>query len=186
MPIHHTDPLALTMAVVLGALIADLPPQNLPVFGGSGGTAYARDCGAGRVMTGIRGRGGLSLDAIGLLCRPVDAQGALGPESTMASLVGGSGGTAEARSCPVGQVMTGIRISYGGFVDRVQPQCRPWKAATRSVDGATDGTATIGRKTFTSEREVLSLCESSKQPASGIRGRAGTLVDALGLVCDEP
>jgi hypothetical protein len=30
------------------------------------------------------------------------------------------------------------------------------------------------------------FCESRSQPVHGIRGRAATLVDALGFVCDEP
>lgn len=49
----------------------DLPAQLLPVNGGSGGTAYSRDCGAGRVVTGLRMRSALLVDAVGLLCKPV-------------------------------------------------------------------------------------------------------------------
>lgn len=30
------------------------------------------------------------------------------------------------------------------------------------------------------------VCESPRQPAHGIGGRAATLVDAFGLICDEP
>jgi hypothetical protein len=46
---------------------ADLPTQHLPTLGG-GGSAFARDCGAGRVLSGLRYRAGLVLDAVGFIC----------------------------------------------------------------------------------------------------------------------
>src|ERR1051325_5645260 len=88
---------ALTLAAFRGA---DLPPQYLTVLGGSGGTAFSRDCGSGRVLSGVRYRSGMVIDAIGLLCRPVLSDGTLGPESTVGTLVGGAGGTIASASCP--------------------------------------------------------------------------------------
>jgi hypothetical protein len=56
---------------------SDLPPQYLPVYGGSGGTAFTKDCGSGYVLTGLRYRSSLLVDAIGIMCRPVNANGSL-------------------------------------------------------------------------------------------------------------
>lgn len=60
---------SLTLALGTPANAQDIPPQRLPVFGGSGGTAFTRDCGSGKVLTGLRFRGGMFVDAVGLLCR---------------------------------------------------------------------------------------------------------------------
>ena len=45
-----------TLLPRLALTSSDLPPQNLPILGGTGGTAFSRDCGAGRVLSGVRYR----------------------------------------------------------------------------------------------------------------------------------
>ena len=163
----------------------NLPPQNLPVIGGSGGTAFTRDCGAGRVLTGLRYRGGLVIDAIGLLCRPVLSDGTLGPESTIGTLAGGGGGTIGVASCHSGKGITGLQISAGSYVSYVTLSCRTWQANTRTYSGIAD-VMSIGSLTTPSNPSVVQSCESTRPPGSGIRGRAASFVDAIGLVCDEP
>ena len=163
---------------------ADLPAQALPVFGGGGGSSFTRNCGDNRVATGFQVRRGLYIDAIGLMCRPVAANGTLGAESA-GSLAGGSGGAFTTRSCPSGSVVTGGSVEYGRVVETVRVSCRDWKPATRSfgtteiivsVAGSSTATVTIGR----------SACENATQPVVTIRGRAGLVVDAVGFTCDEP
>ena len=112
---------------------ADLPTQRLPVFGGSGGTAFTLDCGNGRVMSGVRARAGRLVDAVGLLCRPVNANGTLGSETTVGSLVGGGGGTIETRRCGSGTVLVGLDIHFGNVVDGFSIRCRSWKASNRTL-----------------------------------------------------
>jgi hypothetical protein len=163
----------------------DLPEQKLPVFGGSGGTAFSRDCGAGRVLTGLRYRAGLSLDAIGLLCRPVNADGSLGSESTVGTMVGGGGGTFGAKSCPVGSVVTGAYIDYGTWVDGLSVMCGSWSKSTRAFTKSSSSAFSFGRILAFNTAGVRS-CEAVTQPAVAIRGRAASLVDALGFICDEP
>lgn len=161
----------------------DLPTQYLPVYGGSGGSAFTRSCGDNRVISGIRFRAGLQLDAIGLMCRPVNADGSLGAQTTVGTLVGGSGGESDTRSCPSGSVVVGAIINHGAWVDGVRLSCRPWNASTRSY--AANGTvlAIAGR---IGANLNIELCEVSTQPAVGIRGRSASLVDAIGFVCNEP
>jgi hypothetical protein len=115
----------------------------------------------------------------------VSSTGALGPESVVGLLAGGGGGTSTSFSCPSGSVVTGWKVRYGTYVDNIVIHCRQWKAATRSFDGPTVVVGTLG-PTGDSGRSATSACESPKQPASGIRGRASSLVDAVGLDCDEP
>jgi len=165
---------------------ADLHTQWLPVYGSSGGTAFALDCGNGRVMTGVRTRAARLVDAVGLICRPVNANGTLGSETTVGPLAGGGGGSVEVRRCAADAVVAGLDIRYGNVVDGFGINCKSWKASTRSVEGPPDGGGPhVGKVGMNRSREV-SRCESIKQPASGLRGRAAMLVDAIGLVCDEP
>ena len=164
----------------------NLPPQNLPVLGGSGGTAFSRDCGAGHVLTGLRYRSGLVVDAIGLLCRPVLSNGSLGPESTVGTLTGGGGGTTNVASCPSGMVITRLTVPYGSYVSYVIFLCQPWKADTRTYASSGGSTMSLGNVLTPSAASTEEACESSHQPGTGIRGRSASFVDAVGLVCDEP
>lgn len=161
-----------------------LPPQLLPVYGGSGGTAFSRDCGSGKVLTGLRYRDGLFVDALGLLCRPVSSSGALGPESTVGTLVGGGGGSSGSVSCASGTVVTTALIYHGSLVSGVLLYCRVWDAASRKFVGSSQSVNDrVGSAGGTATQEG---CEAPTQPASGFRGRAGLVLDAVGFVCDEP
>jgi hypothetical protein len=172
-------------ALALVAFRADLPPQLLPVYGGGGGTAFTRSCGQGYVLTGLRYRMGATFDAAGVLCRPVLSDGALGPETTVGTLAGGGGGTSKIINCPTGQVVDGGSVFFATYVGELTIFCRPWHSGSRTFSG-TETSADTGHdlqpfKTLSGE-----FCESASQPAHGIRGRAGTLLDAIGLICDEP
>jgi hypothetical protein len=171
-------------ALALAPLRApDLPEQRLPILGGTGGDPFARSCGADRVLTGFRYRAGLVVDAIGLQCRPVNADGSLGAETTVGSLAGGSGGTAGFKSCPVGSVLGRATIYYGTYVDGIRLVCRAWDKSTRSMGAFTFNTL-VGRGMVTNELVVA--CEAATQPMVAIRGRASGVVDAIGMTCNEP
>jgi hypothetical protein len=181
---------ASSLALLALRSAADLPPQYLPVLGGSGGTAYTRDCGPGRVLTGFRWRSGLVVDAVGIMCRPVLADGTLGPETTVGTLTGGSGGTTSFGSCSSGRVLTRLVVYYGSYVAAVAGFCNTWQpgARTFAADAAHQNTgpeANWGASGFPNTMQD-EHCESAHQPGSGIRGRSGAFVDAIGLVCDEP
>jgi hypothetical protein len=165
------------------ARAADLPPQALPVHGGGGGTTFTRNCGPNRVMTGFQFRRGLVFDAIGPLCRPVQANGTLGSESA-GSLAGGTGGTYGARSCPTGSVVAGGSVEYGSVVEGVRLYCREWKAATRSFATPEVVVSIVGSNA--ASHIGRTRCENATQPVVSIRGRAGSFVDAAGFICDEP
>ena len=178
--------LALSWGVFSAAPVSSsyLPPQLLPVYGGSGGTSFTRDCGSGRVLTGLRFRSGLLVDAVGILCRPVLSDGALGHESIVGTLAGGGGGTSGSTSCKSGRVLTKAQIYYGSYVQGIFLTCKVWDPAKREIGGTFQSTgATIAFSTGTSREEE---CEAATQPMAGIQGRAHSLVDAIGFICDEP
>jgi hypothetical protein len=79
-----------------------------------------------------------------------------------------------------------MKLKYGTYVDYISLHCENWNPATRTYAGGLIGSGRIGRAGVEGGTVKTSECESNKQPASGIRGRAGGLVDAIGLECDEP
>ena len=160
-------------------------PQYFPIQGGSGGSGFTRLCGSGKVMTGVYGREGLLVDAIGVLCRPVSSNGTLGSESTVGSVAGGGGGTSTSKSCPSGSVASGARIRAGTYVNAVTLFCKKWDPATRKFIGAlTSSSAGIGYTAGGTNFDQN--CEQATQPVNGIRGRAASTVDAIGMICNEP
>ena len=163
-----------------------LPPQYLPIYGGQGGNGFTRSCGTGKVLTGLMVRSGVFVDAVGILCRTINSNGTLGPESQVSSLAGGGTGTLNPRRCDSGQVVYGANINYGSFVNKMYVFCGPWDASQRKwASGSNNGFSTNAPPLVspTSEQE---LCEVRTQPVNGIRGRASALVDAIGFICDEP
>jgi hypothetical protein len=175
--------LASTTLALLPMRSSDLPAQLLPVFGGSGGAAFSRSCGADRVLTGLRFRVGAAVDAIGLLCRPVNANGTLGSQTTVGSMAGGGGGTFGTIACPLNTVVRNGTVFYGSVVDGVRLTCTAWVPDSRSM-GAFVRHETFGRTVANSMGQ--GFCEALTQPAIAVRGRAGLVVDALGFTCDEP
>ena len=64
--------------------------------------------------------------------------------------------------------------------------CHEWFPESRSWGGAKrDGVTLVASGIFTAALTVSNRT-SGKQPVTGIRGRAGNVVDALSLRCNEP
>ena len=178
--------LALSLGMVPAVPLSSsrLPEQLLPIYGGSGGTAFSRSCGAGKVLSGLRSRGAVFVDAVGLLCRPVLADGTLGPESVVGTLAGGGGGTSGVVSCGGGTVMSRVAIRHGTYVQRIDVDCKTWDAAGRKMTGAH---LSAGHTKGIYQQTVgIEGCEAATQPMRGFRGRAAGLVDAIGFNCNEP
>lgn len=160
----------------------DFPAQLLPILGGGGGSSFTRSCGAGRVLTGLSYRTGLVVDAVGVLCRPVNADGSLGAQTSVGTLVGGSGGSANFGSCEAGGVVSGAYIYHGTYLDGLTVTCREWVKATRSMGGVAAGFR-VGRQLGIGK---LTKCEYDVQPVVQIRGREASVIDAIGFTCNEP
>lgn len=170
----------------------DLPEQMTIVYGGSGGTAFRRDCPSHYVATGLRGRADKFIDAVGLLCAPVLGDGSIGPSTTSGTLIGGGGGTVYSTQCSAGHVMVSAQL-YASQVAFTPSQwiydmrvgCRTWDKTTRTYGGTTSWLSAVTRNNPGSFDQTLA-CTSNRQPVVAIRGRSGVYVDALGLICNEP
>lgn len=179
---------ATTLAFAPRSATRDLAGQLIGPYGGVTGTAFTRTCGPGRVMTGFRARTGMSLDAIGLLCRTVGADGQLGSEESVGALAGGTGGTASAARCPAGSVASAITVYFGVVVVGLTVTCRNWIASSRRF-GTSSSTRLAAGVVAETPGFVIArggACTEDVQPIRSIRGRSGSVVDALGVTCDEP
>ena len=166
-------------------LPSDLSPQVFPVHGGSGGSSFSRSCGSGKVLTGLYGREGFLVDAFGILCRPVNANGTLGSESAVGSLAGGGGGTSASASCPSGTVAVSLILRAGSYVNYAALLCKRWDPATRKFTGSIVNAApSLGYPG--GGTDYKQECSQPAQPINGFRGRAASVVDALGIICNEP
>ena len=162
----------------------DLPSQYLPVIGGAGGSLFRRDCGAGKVLTGFRYAADPSLTAIGLLCRPVNADGTLGDMTAVGDRAGIARGEGGQVYCQPGQVVGSATIHYATVVVGVQMRCHAWKPSTRRMGETYAMAVAIGRRDI--GKATSTSCTADTQPVVGMRGRSELVVDALGFTCDEP
>ena len=168
--------------------------EALPLIGSTGGTAFTRQCPQGQVLTGIRTRAGLVIDALGIKCRPVNANGTLGGENEIGSLAGGTGGILSSGSCPQGSIVAGqggARLPVGVAIFELR--CRRWDAGTRRWTGSV--TAYVRVISGSGSPAVLLAansttggvdCSRAGPPVVLLRGRAGTVIDAAGFTCNEP
>ena len=153
--------------------------EELPLIGSSiTGTVFYRTCPDNHVLTGFRYRSGSVLDGISIKCRPVRSDGTLGTEVLAGSLAGGNGGTLANKSCAANEVLAGQR---GILPNQLSFFCVRWSATSRAWFGSGAVLALLGP-----ELSTPLTCSSSTKPATGIRGRHGMVIDAIGLVCNTP
>ncbi len=98
----------------------------LSAHGGSGGTTgYDLECPRGWAVTGLKGRSGLFVDRVQLVCAPVQLDGTvlLSAERTDPFKAGGSGGSAFSIHCGGTRPARGINGGAGSFVDRIGLGC---------------------------------------------------------------
>lgn len=161
---------------------------STPLFGGSGGNqSYNLDCGNGSVLVGGVYKSGMWLDALGIICQQVNSQtGALGNEFTRGP-VGGVGGSAKISRCPSGQVVQGIAIRSGQFVDGGTFFCRDWLTAQKQPRYSTKSHCEEGTcRSFGSQSggyNATFFCPEGKA-GKAFRGKYGTYIDTTRFVCD--
>ncbi len=179
---------AALICVLVASITMSVPAHatDLPVQGGPGGASFRTDC-SGDFVTGVYVKSGNWIDAIGLKCSEfLPAQGAFKQPPWNKSYHGGQGGTLqEASLCPANAVVTGMTIGFvydkdykdkRKFVRYVKLVCTPLGDGSLTHVCVHSGVGC----------ETGPLAEQNCPPgeaATGLQGRAGTYVDALGLIC---
>ncbi len=119
-------------------------------------------------MTGVAG---ISVDG--------NVTPSLGPV-VLTGTAGGNGGSAFALACPGGRYMSGVngRVGNGGagLVDQIQVRCTLFSDRTTLALTSTVGQNLGGSIAFT-------LTCPADASVAGILGRAGNLIDRIGLRC---
>jgi Cysteine-rich secretory protein family len=154
----------------------------LPVQGGPGGIYFKREC-SGDFVVGVYVRSGDWVDAIGLRCAAFDqAQGKFKYPPWNTPYYGSGFATIQEHICPNDRYVSGIMFnitpeSDHPFVNFVQVTCSPISGS----GGPTWGCLQTGQGCNGQGAFVLD-CPAG-EAATGIQGRTGTYVDALGLIC---
>lgn len=105
-------------------------------------------------------------------------------DRTRSRWAGGRNGPSTEVDCPGDEVVTALRIATKDrIVASAEVLCRPLHETLRRKSPPIDEQPGVGRvgRTLT-PNTVLSTC-SSNAVATGLHGRAGVLVDSLGLIC---
>jgi hypothetical protein len=173
--------LAATLAVTTAA---QAQTQISTLMGGSGGSAVRVDCGDDRVLVGVTGRAGAWLDNLFLRCARVSGA-SLSDVRTLdnnVQRIGGLGGfTHYTVQCPSGQVVKGVMVYQGSFINRIGLYCRVWDGNGWTGSGNLVGPA--GGVGGSYDRRD---CEERSRPVVALYGREGNYVDALGIICRAP
>jgi hypothetical protein len=177
--------------------ISFVASANGPQYGGGGGTAFSSPCIAGSALVGLAVRSGSEVDAVAARCAPITLtestatnpysyNATTGPVSTLTQY-GGGGGSAYSNACAANQVVIGLNLRAAGRVDQVQ-----WICGTLAVTGA-PGSLSVSRTPVAtspayggSGGDPYSYTCPDNQVVTGIFGRYGSRLDALGVICARP
>jgi hypothetical protein len=179
--------IVLATAAIISA-VESLPAQRpaafeTPVVGTSGGAPFVDRCLAHEVMAGVSARlTGGELTGVGIICRLVSDDGALGPSQPPHVLHGAAVGTPAVAECPRGQVLRGLAVYFVDAVRGIGLYCRVWEGAVFGAAGA--ASETVGMATGT--MSPVTCPPDGAQPAVGVGGAVGTRVVAVRLLCDLP
>jgi hypothetical protein len=157
---------AVSIASFVGAAQAD--EYFGEVYGGGGGYPFVQICNKGS-MSGMHGRYGQNIDAVGTKCYK--------DSPVLGTLRGGSGGSAFWSDCPGSTpFVKGIQGRYGQRVDRLGLRCTDaaklgWGVSIQEFGGG--GGSYFGYS-----------CGNGFS-VKGLFGSAGSRVDRIGVVCSN-
>jgi hypothetical protein len=172
-----------------GAAVAYLPPQ-----GGDGGGQYKAECGPTENLMGFELRVGTFIDAIRPVCVVTYGATAIGNQVVSPTWNGGTGGHVERLLCPTSMpVVISVAVGYSGTVEdnstvvlsAIHLYCGQAVAAQTppalpSAIFDAPGSTRVGTAI-----DVPHACPAG-MVAVGVHGRAGTWLDAMGLICGAP
>jgi hypothetical protein len=173
-------------------------------WGGGGGSSYGLQCPSGQVVTGIFGRSGGLLDAVGIACgtpRLVEDRSVVPfryridvTAASTVGAVGGGGGGAFRYNCPANSMAMRVRGRAGGFVDQLRIECYRWDVENAAGigwrivrSGATGISGTYGGGGGTAF-DYTCPSAGGGQPSALRRffGGEGGVVDRIGVWCTWP
>lgn len=187
--------------LVVACLLVDVPPTSATtseVIGGPGGRAFTLKCPSNMVLVGFRAQAGAWVDGAGILCTPVNGQGQISGSRSEHGRAGGNGGSPQEAYCPNGQGATGLTLTFtrgGGkpreFVNSIGIACQHQATASACIStGEGCGPIppkqryTLAVQTVKEYKYNIMFCPSDEY-MTGVQGRSGNAIDALGIICDS-
>ena len=171
-----------TLLFVSIFVTAAVQATDLPLGGGPGGSPFRREC-SGDFVVGIYVRSSDWVDAIGLKCGIFNqTQGEFNQPPWNTPYFGGGGGADQERVCAKDRFVSGIRFNVTGeashpFINFIELTCTP-------IAGGASNTLCIQTGQGCPDAgAIVQTCPASEPAATGIAGRRGPYVDALGLIC---
>jgi hypothetical protein len=172
---------------------------NTPNAGGTGGSEYTIPCNAGSVAVGMTGvTGGFynywaTLINVSLICAPLLENGLLGTAYQAVGQAGTDGSPFNAQNttpftgtCSAGRVLTGGAGTIGGSpleVSDLSGSCAT--LATVISHGSSDEVIGPWHGTGVGERTPFDLPCNAGYVVTGLHGRSGWIVDAIGFQCTQ-
>lgn len=171
--------LPLLLLVLVAAAPASTSATTFPPFGASGDASFSDTCPAGEYLVGLRVRSGAWLDQMAISCRSLTGDLG-GPYYGPAR--GGNGGAPSEGHCPGGYIIHSMRI-------RMTPGNRQVVNFTFYCELATDwhkkSIFDVGSKSsYNTPVPPQHACPDG-EAATGIAGRYGKHVNAVGLICSK-
>ena len=144
--------------------------------GGGGDSSFRDLCPAGQYLVGLRVRSGLWVDQMSIACAPVKPDGSIGARSHGPARGGNGGGPSE-KTCGASHIIHGMGLQMTAR-DR---QVREFVLYCRATTDGSQHSLSLGNgaTTFPS---IQQNCPSG-EAATGIQGRVGRDVNAVGLIC---
>ena len=181
-------PLALLL-LLAGVAAAAEPPQYADAIGGTGGSNYEIACG-GDVLAGFQIRQGDAMDRVTLMCSQLHKGPRVDPAVVSSRSVGGNGGQRGALVCPSGNAIVALKVdSAGADVNNLGLVCLNMTTGQlSSVDHPFDPDTSVLEDIFGGDdpgREPNVTACPKNYIATGIFGRADTLVHSMGLKCER-
>ena len=185
----------LSLCLILAAPTLAQERVDAAVQGGPGGTYFEYACGPGRLLVGLHGSAGVVVDAVQAVCARVDAVGTTTDTSPEGPVFGGARAFDKAVDCPSQQAIRRIEVSQtenDPLIGAIRITC--WEVARLADGGSTNldfsGTGHLRfysspQLSIPSEDEGYFQRSQCPDPlyAIGIRGRASSYLNALGLIC---
>jgi hypothetical protein len=173
----------------LTAVILDAAGSySTALYGGGGGSAETNLCPAGSVAVGMQGftgaysYGGNWVGQVRLQCATLRGDGTLGASSTTGDLGGLTGFTSTDSfngTCAPGQMLVAGNGTAAHYVAQVGGDCGT-SSRILSAAGASD--SSIGPWGVAAGTPYTAACAAGSV-VTGITGREGWLVDAVGFIC---
>jgi hypothetical protein len=179
----------LMMAPLMAAALAPaslLADTTYPAVGGPGDSQVVDQCPPGMWLVGLKGRGGLWIDQIGLICQQLSPdRSAVVGRRWHGPARGGNGGAPQEYMCPANAVVGSVWMTMtpkNRQVKVLHAYCRSLKGG--GPDGEfhfNAGPAGMGGSTSPKGQGVQNCAEGEE--ASGFAINFGVHVNAMGLVC---